>query len=137
MGALMSDLGIIWALFGYLLRSGDDADIMLGSSLEGFANPSLSWTLISMSIFRWIIFNIIYKRCFFTFTVIVRCWWNNKDRVVIFVVNYTYKICSYWLLTHSKTWCFHNFVDRSIICEDRPQFYQRYLRNNMRHKPLC
>lgn len=37
----MSDLGIICALFGYLLRLSDDADIMLGyniicASLEGF-----------------------------------------------------------------------------------------------------
>lgn len=40
----MSDLGIICALFGYLLRLSDDADIMLGyniicPSLEGF-HPS-------------------------------------------------------------------------------------------------
>lgn len=42
----MSDLGIICALFGYLLRLSDDADIILGyniicASLEGFHPAAL------------------------------------------------------------------------------------------------
>lgn len=41
-GPLMSDLGIICALFGYLLRLSDNADIMLGYNI---ARPLRAFTL--------------------------------------------------------------------------------------------
>lgn len=41
----MSDLGIICALFGYLLRLSDDADIMFGCNAPLGLRPSLCWAL--------------------------------------------------------------------------------------------